>query len=499
MKKIIKYGFGILLSLFVWVGCNPQEDNLHSLGTPDSVKDLDVTFTSAPTAKSANEIVFTNTTVANFPVTVVWDLGNGAKGTGGKVTGVYPEKGDYNVALTLYAADGSSASKSMVIHLEDDDYGLVNTPAYSNLTGGMDKPEGKIWVFDQYNNFAKEVATASGLNIKGHIGLGPEGSYGQEWWGAGPNEKNTWKMYDFKFNFQQAGAKLNIANKGEGYGRVRTSASVGGYTVTGNSGDDAFFTYNGGNYTFSIDESGKYPALKLSDNAFMGYYCGTQNYDIVYQTDKVMALRVDNSEEGQDWVFVYCLEELNVPPPAVVKEPKAVPLFENFEGATAKIVFVKDAMGDKSAVVDNPLPLPINTSNKVYRYEKSNEFYSNLQFTAATYKFDLTTQNKIKVKVFIPSYNDYTTDNVTAGDWISNKKLQPQLAVKLQDSEHPAPWETQTEIIKAGLEKDKWIELTFDFSGVADRKDYDRIVLQFGAEGHSGPGFFFFDDFSFIE
>ncbi|MEA4949169.1 MAG: PKD domain-containing protein, partial [Petrimonas sp.] len=155
MKKIIKYGFGILLSLFVWVGCNPQEDNLHSLGTPDSVKDLDVTFTSAPTAKSANEIVFTNTTVANFPVTVVWDLGNGAKGTGGKVTGVYPEKGDYNVALTLYAADGSSASKSMVIHLEDDDYGLVNTPAYSNLTGGMDKPEGKIWVFDQYNNFAK--------------------------------------------------------------------------------------------------------------------------------------------------------------------------------------------------------------------------------------------------------------------------------------------------------------------------------------------------------
>ena len=154
-------------------------------------------------------------------------------------------------------------------------------------------------------------------------------------------------------------------------------------------------------------------------------------------------------------------------------------------------------MGDKSGVSDNPLPLPINTSNKVYRYQKTTEFYSNISFTAATYKFDLTTQNKIKVMVFIPSYNDYTTDNNVAGSWIANTKLQPQLAVKLQNSEHPAPWETQTEIVKGDLAKDKWIELTFDFSGVSSRTDYDRIVIQFGAEGQSGPGFFFFDDFSF--
>ena len=56
---------------------------------------------------------------------------------------------------------------------------------------------------------------------------------------------------------------------------------------------------------------------------------------------------------------------------------------------------------------------------------------------------------------------------------------------------------SQSDTEKADLAKDKWIELTYDFSGVASRTDYDRIVIQFGAEGHAGPGFFFFDDFSF--
>ena len=104
------------------------------------------------------------------------------------------------------------------------------------------------------------------------------------------------------------------------------------------------------------------------------------------------------------------------------------------------------------------------------------------------------------MKVFIPSFNDYTTEHAVAGDWIANKKLLPQLAVKLQNSDMGGnAWQTQTEIVKANLEMNKWLELEFDFSGVADRTDYDKIVIQFGAEGHAGPGFFFFDDFSFAE
>ena len=46
--------------------------------------------------------------------------------------------------------------------------------------------------------------------------------------------------------------------------------------------------------------------------------------------------------------------------------------------------------------------------------------------------------------------------------------------------------------MKKDLATDKWIELEFDFSEVKDRQDYDRIVIQFGAEGHAASGIFFF-------
>lgn len=500
MKTIFKRIMWTLLSIFMIIACSPLDKDDYSLGSLNSVSSEQINFSIVKSDRSDNIIIFTNTSDINFPVTLAWDLGNGTKGNKKSMEGQYPQKGDYTVTLTIYAADGSSATKSVVVKIAEDDFSLIDTPAYRNLTGGIENKEGKVWVFDQYNNFSKEVADATGLAIKGHLGLGPQNSYGQDWWGAGPNEKDTWKMYDFKFTFIQEGVQLKIDNEGLGYGRKASSASVGGFNVTNVVGDDATFTFNGGGFNFSIDESGKYPQMTLSGNAFMGYYAGSQVYDIVYQTDKVMCLRVDNTVESQDWVFVYCLEELNIAELPLVKEPKAIPLSEDFEGKDLKVTFVAQDMGDKSGVVDNPLPLPINVSNKVYRYQKSGSFYSNLSFVGSDYKFDLTKQNKIKLKVYIPSYNDYTTSNAVAGDWITESRLQPMVAVKLQDSDKgDMSWEGQTEIIKKNVVTDKWIELEFDFSIVKDLKAYDKIVIQFGGEGHGGAGFFFFDDFSFTE
>jgi hypothetical protein len=513
MKNIIKKQSWILLLLLLVAACSPQELDDYSLGKVASITDEQVTFTQTVSPTSDNMITFTSTTQlpGNGVYTLRWDLGNGASGNRETAVGLYPFAGDYTVTLSIHSADGVIARKSVALSFADNDFSLVDTPAYRNLTGGAENAEGKTWVFDQYNNFAAEVAEAlkplkdkypadekaAAYDIKGHMGLGPQGSRGQNWWGAGANEKSHWEMYSSKFTFIQEGVQLKIEKEGNnGYGRKASSASVGGFTVTNTDVDDVTFNYSGGDYTFSIDESGEFPVLTLTGNAFMGYYAGSQDYEIIYQTDKVMALRVNNTVEGQDWVFVYCIEELNVEAPAPPKELKAIPLSEDFEGDKI-LTFAQEDMGDVSRVVDNPLPLPINTSDKVFRYWKSTAFYSNLSFTAPDYKFDLTTQNKIRVKVYIPSYNDYTTENNVDGEWISNRKLLPQLAIKLQNSEHGSPWETQTEIVKADLEKDKWLELEFDFSGVANRTDYDRIVIQFGAEGHAGPGFFFLDDFKF--
>ena len=516
MKHMIKQLFRILLLLLYITACSPQEMDDYGLEGMTTITSDQISFTQTPSATSDNVITFINTSdLPENEYIITWNLGNGTMRTGKdqSIVGIYPYAGQYTVTMTI-SNNNSAASKSVVINMSEDDFSLLDVPVYNMLTGGNSNPDGKTWVFDQYNNFSAEVAAAlaplkavypaleqaAAYAITGHMGLGPQGSRGQSWWGAAANDKQAWEMYSSKFTFIQNGAQLKIVKNGnEGYGRKASAASVGGFNVYEIVEDDAFFTYSGGDYTFSIDESGKFPIMTLSDNAYMGYYCGNQEYEIIYQTEEVMALRVENTVESQDWVFIYCLEELNVEPPAVVKVPKAIPLAEDFEGETF-LNFVQEDMGSVSGVFDNPLPLPINTSDKVYRYWKSVGFYSNLAFTAAEYKFDLTTQNKVRVKVFIPSFNDYTTEHAVAGDWIANKKLLPQLAVKLQDSDMGGnAWQTQTEIVKANLEMNKWLELEFDFSGVAERTDYDRIVIQFGAEGHAGPGFFYFDDFTFAE
>ncbi|MDR0729332.1 MAG: hypothetical protein LBF19_04325 [Prevotellaceae bacterium] len=500
MKKIGKYSFLALLALCAIAACSPQEFDDYSMGTPDSLTPEQISFTATPSATSPNIIAFTNTSGLKRSHAVHWDLGNGATARGETATGMYPMRGIYVVSMSVYAPDGSLVVKTENLIIANDDFSLVDSPVYNKLTGGIDNPDGKTWVFDQHNNFTQEVADALGKDIRGHMGLGPAGGYDQSWWGAGANDKQATELYKFKFTFKQSGTQLIIQNNGKGYGRW---ACANGQPGAVQDGDDSVFDYTGGAYSFSITEPvGGYPTLTISPNAIFGYYACNNDFEIIYQTEGAMALRVLNTTENQDWVFIFCREDLNIaepPEPPIVKELREVALFEDFEGNELSIDWVAENMGSLSSMpYQNPAPVPINSSNKVALYQKSTDFYSNLSFTTRDYLFDLTTLNKIRVKVFIPSYNDYTTEHAVAGDWISNKKLLPQLAVKLQDSSRGGnAWETQTEIVHTVSELDKWTELVFDFSSVAARTDYDKIVVQFGAEGHAGAGIFFFDDFSF--
>lgn len=495
MKNIINTILFILLAGFMFTSCDPQDSHDLGLGAKPTPEELD--FTITPSAESPNIMILKNTStrVGN----AVWDLGNDVTGKGDEIKGIYPYEGEYTITFTLYTT-GGALSMTKSISIAKDDLSLLDTPVYRNLTGGADNPDGKIWVFDRYNNFLDEVIDGTKKDIRGHMGLGPLGSYTQEWWGAAPNDKAAWTLYDHKFTFKQNGLALNIQNKGQSYGRAAT-ASKGGYPNTVVMGDDAVYDFAGGDFTFSIAEGGEYPVMTLSGNANLGYYCGSQDYYIFYQTDKVMALRVANTIEGQDWVFIYCLEELNVEPSKPEVPVKPASLSEDFESNKPTVIFVGEEMGDNfSMFYNNPAPVPINQSKGVCLYEKSTGFYSNISHTVSRYKFDLTTNNKIRMKVFIPGYNDYVTEHETAGEWITINKLLPQVAVKLQDSSKGGDaWQTQVEIVKADLVKDKWLELEFDFSSAKDRVDFDKIVIQFGAEGHAAPGIFFFDDFTFSE
>lgn len=480
MKKILGLGALAIFGFFAITSCVPQDKSEYSLGPAPKADQLD--FSVTPTTEKPNIVEFANT--SDISGVAVWDLGLGtASVKADETTGQYPFKGTYTVTMTLYTT-GGSASVSKTVTITDDDMSLLNTPMYNALTGGAANLAGKTWVFDQYH--------------AGHFGVGPATAATPEWWSAAAEDKTQSSLYTQKFTFTQIGVKMVWTNNGYVYtnNAGRLALADLGYTnaVVPGAGDYDVEYAPKAAYTFTLNEAAG--TLTLSDGAFFGHYAGTSTYQILTLNDTVLYVKcVSTVEPGNGWWYRLIPIEKNVKP---VVPKKAVPLSEDFEG-DAKVAFTLENMGALTkASYSNPAPVPINQSANVFLYQKSDNFYSNIFYVASGYKFDLTTQHIIKLKVFIPSYNDYTTDNAVAGDWIANAKLQKKVSVKLQNNDLGGnAWSTQTEIAYDNLDTDKWLDLTFDFTAVSDRTDYDKIVIQIGGEGHAGQGIFFLDDFSF--
>jgi len=480
MKNIIKIGTLALLSFFVMTSCDPQQGSDYALGAIPTADQLD--FTSTPTTAKVNVIDFKNN--SKVKGVAVWDLGNGTKAKGETCQTSYPFKGTYTISMTLYTTGGST-NITKTITIANDDMSLLNTPMYNSLTGGAANLKGKTWVFDQYHD--------------GHFGVGPFDAAIPSWWSCPAEGKTKSCLYSQEFTFTQVGVKMVWTNNGNVYSNAAgvTALAALGHTSSAAAldGDFDIAYIPKAAYTFALNETAK--TITLSDGAFFGHFAGTSTYQILSISDTEMYLKcVSTVETGNGWWYRLIPKELNVKP---IIPTKAVPLSENFENSTFKVSFIPQDMGSHTtAGYSNPAPVGLNTSSKVYLYEKSDLFYSNISYTATGYKFDLSSLNKVHLKVFIPSFNDYTTTFATAGSWISINQLQPQVAVKLQNNGLGGnAYTTQTEIVKANLTKDTWLDLTFDFSSVSGRVDYDKIVIQFGAEGHAAPGIFYFDDFSF--
>ncbi|MBK5719671.1 PKD domain-containing protein [Dysgonomonas sp. Marseille-P4677] len=290
MKNIIKYGIFALMSFYILTSCNPQESDDYKLGSDPTPGEL--AFSVTPSAETPNVLIIKNTSPrAGIPV---WDLGNYSKGKGAEVEGQYPFKGEYTITMTLYTSGGST-SISKTITIADDDFALLDTQIYRDLTGGFDDTDGKTWIYDSEKD--------------GHFGVGPAADSKPSWWSCPAGGKAESSLYKQEFTFSMSkttGLKLVWKNEGKIYtnGAGKDDLAKKGYTnATQPPAGDWDVEYTpAASYTFTMNEAAK--SLVLGDGAFFGHYTGSHSYDILDLNENVLYLKVVSTvESGNGWWY----------------------------------------------------------------------------------------------------------------------------------------------------------------------------------------------------
>jgi PKD repeat protein len=458
---------GLCTTISILGACKKDED-IRELGTAPTPDQLAITVT--PTASNPNIVSFKS---LYNGINAHWDFGNGTSANGNDVQSSYPLAGSYTIKLTVLA-DGGSVSTTKTIIIANTNTSMLSDEAYTLLSGGLSNPAGKVWLIDQTQ--------------VGHLGVGPITGTGPDWYQAGPNEKVGTGFYDDEMTFAMSatGLKYTYANNGTTFANASNAPGIGGPT---GSADPTVNYTPPTNLTWVLSTSGSKKFLNIGNNGFISYYLGVSQYEILSLTADEMWLRcLDKSNAGNAW-YLKLIRKGYVRPvvPPVQKPAQPANLSDDFQNTTT-FTWTAENM-DYVRGYDNPAKFPVNTSAKVGYYEKrtgTDGQYGNLNVTFP-YRFDLSSKNKIRLKVFLPGGNDF-------GD------LKPTVSIKLQNSLLGGnAWQTQKEVVKtvAVDQFNKWILLEFDFSPFSGETLYDKIVIQLGGEGHPAPGIFYIDDFEF--
>lgn len=289
MKKIkyIQKLVGLASLLLVLFACEPQMEDMVDIGAAPTEDQLD--FTITPGASDFKFILNNTSSVTGI---ASWDLGNGSKSTDASPTATYALPGDYTITMTLVTR-GGTATKSKVLTQTKTDYSIFTDEKFIFLSGGADDLDGKTWVLDSLSS--------------GHIGVGPAGSVGLEWWAAAPLAKAAvGVLYDDEINFKINGFAATLTNHGSSYvkGFVKTST---GYSNPREKDSDFIVDYTPSPGTWFIEEKdgASYLTLAGSTPMFPCFDVGATNgsYKILKLEENLLELVTIDGVEGNAWHY----------------------------------------------------------------------------------------------------------------------------------------------------------------------------------------------------
>ena len=180
MKNLIKYSIGVLFVGALMTACSPESfDGADPNGIP-TVSGVDFNIS---VDQETNQMIATYTPQAGtYPV---WILDGTTYSTLHEVGYKSSEAGTHTIDLKIGNRNGFSqgtVSKTYAFNETKIDY----TADFKRITG-------KEW------RFANKEA--------GHLGCGPAGTAGTEWWSATPDDKKGTGMYDDRISFTADNAK----------------------------------------------------------------------------------------------------------------------------------------------------------------------------------------------------------------------------------------------------------------------------------------------------
>ena len=415
------------------------------LGEPAT--EADAMFTFEASTSSNNVLEFE---ASNKEIQAVWDLGNGQKGSGPEITGIYPNAGTYEVKLTVFGS-GGSASTTQEIIIDQTDPTLLDSPIYDVLTGGDSGPGFKTWVMDS--------------TIAGHFGVGPDpissSGYTPEWYSAGPLDKTSVGMYDDKYTFYLENFRFDMEVEGDVY------------VHNGLAGDFPGSYENLNDYTapytdqieesWFITEGAIDTTLTLSGETFMGMWTGFREYKIVSYSDTSLFLACKHFDGGLTWYHRFI-------PEGFVSSGGGSNTFElpfDFESFEPDF----ETFGNSTVTfIDNPDPSGINSSARVLETIHGNETWAGFSVDL-TEPLDFSVNNSIGLKVWAPATGDFR--------------------FKIENSSNPNEF---VEVDATVASTNGWIEISADFNAAGAAPGiYDRLVL-FPGWNVANAGTFYIDD-----
>lgn len=285
--------------LIGFTSCKKDTYNLGALTSPS-----DVAITHTIDGKSADNPYGDGTGKVEFNVSAkdamsyTFNFGDGTPTLINPklpLTKTFAKIGTFQYTVTVTAI-GKAGNTSTAVDTLTVNY-AYQVPADILKIITNDSPQGRQWMVDSA--------------AVGNVGLGPIDSYFPDWYNANPNDKAGLGLYQNVYTFTNNGVFVD-STYGEMFGNVNAFAADFNNGVSpppgkfGGYGDDWTLyqdTYST-KYTFSGDnvpENKTGVIINFEKPGSVGYYLGTQEFQILSITDSTMWLRTPVPAWGQAW------------------------------------------------------------------------------------------------------------------------------------------------------------------------------------------------------